>query len=400
MPSRPGYNELEPKTDYAYGKTLNAFFREFFAVTLLILLTGRASSVDMFTPSLVLFLILITIRVPYINSNAFIFEKLCLEEWRMATFSGPISNGSLSYDLIHGIIVLAAQVLGAVTAAALRVYFDVTFGTEVMSTAPGISPELTVNVSGLKLFDSFWDTGPRVARLSAEGYKNGTVIGMIPLSASQDLGITGVGFVTWYLLEDMAYTLMLSVCFVHIWLGAGAANRTPRSISNPFDTSFWQMLFYMCLMLTLIFQALYRAFPTAHGGLHVSVFKYQYAAWNPNVRTYDTDNNEIVWRIIGQLIGVALAVIYNKILIYTEKEHPGEDRNFIFTLVWGLDPDPNDSRQGRLTTTSRKQQYVRETEDGDSTTTRFGCSRAGCEKACVCRRDFRLKLPGGLDHFR
>ena len=395
------YADTRRKTSlsYSYPKTLGAFFRELFAVTLLLTLQERAWAYDFFTPGLVLFLILITCRVPYINSYAFIFEFLGLGEWRIVNHVGGVQkHEDFTQNLFHGVFVLLAHILGAIAAAALRVYFDVTFGKEVMSASPGLSPALEVNVDGLRRFDSFWNTGPRLTRLAQEipPIYNGTIEETIPLHAGRDLGIDRMALVAWYVTEEIGYTCLLCVCYIHIWIGTGVVT-DKRGPVNPFKQEYWKRLFKMCLLLTLIYMSLYRAFPTAHGSLHMSIYRCQYQAWNPNVYVYDSDNSEIFARIVGGLFGVGLAIVYNKMLVGTEKE----EGDWYYRLIWGLDPDATHVRQVHRPTWDCADAAV----DGcaEVVTTTY-CSGPGClDQKCVCRsqlvsRKPQLKLPTTMAH--
>ena len=52
---------------------ISVFFREIVAVMLLLVLESRVSGYDLMNKPLILFLVLITVRLPYINSYAYIF---------------------------------------------------------------------------------------------------------------------------------------------------------------------------------------------------------------------------------------------------------------------------------------------------------------------------------------
>jgi hypothetical protein len=124
---------------------------------------------------------------------------------------------------------------------------------------------------------------------------------------------------------------------VHIWLGAGLGKDDSKPM-DPFRSEFWKRLFRMSFMLALVFTALTRCFPTAHGSLHHTIFKCQYQAWNPHVHLVDNDNQEPLIRILGGFIGVALAFAYNKMLIATRDTK--DDGGYYFRLVWGREPSP------------------------------------------------------------
>ena len=388
---------------YSLPKSMGAFFRELSAVTLLLLLQERVWAYDFFTPGLVLFLILISHRVPYINSYAFLFEFLCIDDWREPNHVGLQKHADISQNPFHGALVLAAHILAAISAAALRVYFDVTFGREIISASPGIVPALQVDVDGLHKFDSFWYATPHIIRLKDE------MIWMVilPLHAGHNLGIDRMAIVSWYVTEEIGYTFLLCVCYIHIRLSAGVGV-DKRSPTNPFKRAYWQALIKMCrsVMLTLVYMALYRAFPTAHGSLHMSIYKCQYQAWNPNVIVYDSDNGEIFARIVGGLFGMGLSVAYNRMLVGTERVNEADDGDLYYRLIWGMDPDPVHTREARVGRQPRAK--TPEWTDGY---TGYGpavaivaatCGNCGDCNTCNSQLSARkqLKLPPTLNHSR
>jgi len=420
MQRRP---EWEKTLSYSFPKTIGSFFREALAVTLILILEARTWAYDFFTPGLVLFLILITFRVPYINSYAFLFETFSIDSWKMANHVGLQKHADFSQNFIHTIVVLGAHTGAAIGAAALRVYFDVAFGREIMSTQAGLAPALEVDVDGLRNFDSFWNAGPRLKALADEKIFNGTVEMNIPLGTNRDLGIGQMTLMLWYITEEIGYVCLLCICFIHIWLGAGVgeSKRTPM---NPFKQRYWMHLFRVCILLTMVYVSLYRAFPTAHGSLHRTIYLCQYQAWNPNVHVVDNDNHEALARVIGAFLGLALGVAYNQMLVNTEKQESTDESDFYFRLVWGLDPDPSHTRAKR---TGKDDSSSSDSDEGhgkrrgydplfkgrrrkaagcvESTVcvTRRQCGPACAGASCSCqvlarKADFKLKIPCTLDH--
>lgn len=404
---------------YSFPKTIGSFFREVLAVTLLLILEGRTWAYDFFTPGLILFLILITFRVPYINSYAFLFETFSIDSWRMANHVGLQKHADFTQNAIHTIVVLGAHIGAAIGAAALRVYFDVSFGREIMSAQAGLAPALQVDVDGLRNFNSFWNAGARLDTLAKESILNGTVEMTIPLGANRDLGIGQMTLMMWYISEEIGYVCLLCVCYIHIWLGAGVGE-SKQTQMNPFKPRYWMHLFRVCILLTMVYVSLYRAFPTAHGSLHRTVYLCQYQAWNPNVHVVDSDNYEALARIIGALVGLVLGMAYNQLLVNTEKQESTDESDFYFRLVWGVDPDPSHTRAKRTgkddcsssdtDTESRKRRGYdplykgrrRNCVESTVCVTRRQCGPDCAGVSCTCqvgrRADFKLKLPCTLDH--
>ena len=69
------------KLFYVLAQLLSAVVREFFAVLLLIVLCLRADNYDFFNTGIILFLVLLVTRLPFINAYAFIFEATTIKSW-------------------------------------------------------------------------------------------------------------------------------------------------------------------------------------------------------------------------------------------------------------------------------------------------------------------------------
>ena len=299
-----------------------------------------------------LLLILMTFRITYINSYVLLFEAFTIGDWKIKNHVGMRKHDDITQNLIHVLVVFAAYVCGSLAAAGLRVYFDVLYGTEVMfgkeplgGLRTELAPALTVNVDGLRQIDSFWGASNRLNRL--EGV-NGTLMQLFPLDQQNDLGIGSTALTVWYTIEEIGYVFIVCVCSIHIWLSTGVGeNKKP--VLNPFSQAYWRNLFKICLLVVLVFMSLNRAFPTAHGSLHVTIYKVQYQTWNPSVRVVDEENSETFARIFGGFLGLFLAVGYNKMLVGTERQTVDDDStDFYYKLIWGLEPDPDHSRALRV----------------------------------------------------
>lgn len=434
-----GYNDM----DDAYAKrslfyslpiTIGAFFRELLAVTLILVLQERAFSYDFFTSGLVLFLIFLTFRVPYINSYTLLFEAFSLGQWDIKNHVGLRKHADVSQNMLHVLVLFVAHICGALAAAATRVYFDVTYGTEIMFgkeldplTRTDVAPALKVDVEALRNFNSFWGAEDRIDRLIDSGV-NGTISQLIPLTRDNDLGISGTALTVWYTIEEIGFVFMLCVCYVHIWLSAGVGENKKPPL-NPFSHNYWNSLYKVCALVVLIYVALYRAFPTAHGSLHTTIFKLQYQNWNPNVHLVDDDHSETFARIFGGFIGLFLAVGYNKMLVGTERANGEDDPgDFYYKMIWGLEPDPTHTKakrlgkadgwdsssdeeraQGRRKGRVYKWKHPRSgsRDDLDVNTYKIRkCDKGGncMDASCVvCYNrgpDFKLRLPHTLDHIK
>jgi len=376
------------KASYAIPQITSVFVREFFAVSLLLTFEARAEGVDFFNSSVVLFLILVVVRLPYINSYAFLFDVMSAPAWNIKHVGAQHYDSDGPHNGIHALFVLAAHVLGAVAAAAGRVYCTVTFGQETVA-ANIISPAFTVSTNTLEQFGATFGADQRLAGLNF----NGSRIASVPLKPDNQLGISGTALVIWYLCEEIAYVCLLCICFVHIWLGTGVG-AAERNTPNPFRPRYWAQLCRLSIMLCLIYAALERAFPTAHGSLHVTIYKCQMQVWNPSDYQIDFTHYEHIMRAIGGLIGMGLARMYNNALVST-RENP--ENEYYYRLVWGME-SPHGDGVGEEDEEAEQQQD----DDGNNKTSVI----------CVVRKtkigggmqalapNFRLRLPSALNHLK
>jgi hypothetical protein len=315
---------------YALPQIMGAFIREYLSVALLMFFHQRVKAYDLFNGGFVLFLILIVFRVPYINSYTFFFEFKAANDWNVLHRIGGHTDPTQLF--IYFIAVLGAHVAGAISAAAATVYCNVMFGVESMTT--NTTNYLTIDIDGLRKIDDVWGADKRIDRLVHDYMTNGTRTEVVPLRDHAYLGIDSSALYVWYFLEDFGYVLGLCVCFLHVMLAVGIGEDTGKISKSPFRREYWMQLFPMSILLSLVYIALDRTFPTAHGSLHVTTFKYYYQQWNPSVYVIDNENNEGWLRIFGSIIGLVVAYVYNSVIIATSKPE-GDD--YYYRLVWGFE---------------------------------------------------------------
>ena len=330
---------------YSFPQTFGLFLRELLAVTFILLMEQRVGSYDYFNRAFILLLVFITFRTPYVNSYVFFFEIGSINKWANAQHAGLQKHKDFAQNLFLFVAVLGAHIGAAIGAAALRVLMDVTYGTESVISGQNIDPVLGINVETLQGINTFWGTEKRLERLATAGLFNGSRSSSIPLHDISFLGLDSAAVALWYLIEEIGYVSLLCICYVHIWLGAGLAKDEMKPL-EPFKPEYWKRLFRMSILLAVINTALTRCFPTAHGSLHHTIYKCQYQAWNPEMNLVDNSNQEPMIQILGGLIGVVVALIYNMVLLNTRDNT--DDDGFYYRFVWGREPvpDASDNQQG------------------------------------------------------
>ena len=287
----------QSKLFYVLAQLLSAIVREFFAVALFLVLTMRADGYDFFNAGTILFLILVVVRLPFLNSYAFIFEATTIKSWDIKHV-GVQKHDNWGYNTMHSVAILVSHILAGIAAAAFKVYYEVAFGRENLGAHPLIKPELVVDTHVLEQMGTEWSANQRLDRLRP---LDGVAVIHLPIN-STDLshGIDKTALLMWYLCEEAAYITLLCICFVHIWVGSGVVHEkddeTAKIPLNPFRPRYWKQLFKISLLLTMVQFALSRAFPTAHGSLHHTVYKLQYQAWMPGALMVDNENGEAAIR--------------------------------------------------------------------------------------------------------
>jgi hypothetical protein len=383
-----GSDNEQSKLLYVLAQLLSATVREFFAVGLFLALTLRAEGYDFFNTGIVLFLILIVVRLPFLNSYSFIFEATTIKSWDIKHV-GIQKHSSWGYNFFHTIVILVAHVLAGIAAAGFKVYYEVAYGTENMGAQPIITPELVVDTHILEKMGSDWAANERLDRLRPF---DGIKVIQLPINATDTHGIDKTALLLWYFCEDAAYVTLLCICYVHIWLGTGVVKEKHDDKANiplnPFRPRYWQQLFRISVLLTLIQLALSRAFPTAHGSLHTTVYKLQYQAWKPDSHLVDNDNGEAAIRIIAGLIGVVLGKIYNWALLSTKLD---KDDTWYFSLIWGMESPFEAEKE------AKKKRYALMVDDEEEQAS-LGMDDSSTTSLTARKTDFKLRLPYTLNH--
>jgi hypothetical protein len=209
-------------------------------------------------------------------------------------------------------------------------------------------------------------------------------------------GIDKTALLLWYFCEEAAFVTLLCICFVHIWIGTGVVHErddeTAKIPLNPFRPRYWQQLFKISMLLMIILFALDRAFPTAHGSLHRTVYKLQYQSWMPDSHLVDNENGEGTIRILGGLIGVLLAKIYSWTLLSTKVD---TDDTWYFSLVWGMESPFEAERD------LKRKRYTRLANDEESDPASSASLNAQMDdtaSSSARKADFKLRLPYTLNH--
>ena len=384
----------QSKLFFVLAQLLSAMVREFFGAGLWIVLSLRADNYDFFNGGLILFLVMLVVRLPYVNTYAFLFEASTIKSWNIQHV-GVQKHSTWGYNTVHAIAILVTHVLSGIAAASFKVYYEVAYGVESLGAHPTISPQLSVDTHLLEQMGTEWAANERLSRLRP---LDGVKVIHLPLNGTDTShGIDKTALLLWYFCEEAAFVTLLCICFVHIWIGTGVVHERDDEAAkiplNPFRPYYWRKLFKISLLLTLVLFALNRAFPTAHGSMHLTVYKLQYQSWIPNSHLMDNENGEGTIRIFGGLIGILLAKLYSWTLLSTKLD---EDDTWYFSLVWGME-SPFEA-ENEL----RKKRYSRVASDEESDTisssTLYTSQMDDTSNLTARKADFKLRLPYTLNH--
>ena len=371
---------------------ISVFFREIVAVALLLILESRVSGYDLINKPLILFLVLITVRLPYINSYAYIFETASMYKYKSQSRHGSRSDAQNSYwfHTVYFVVVLVAHVLGAILAAWMRVWFDVQYGTEIqLISGPVLKFGIKTDVSALSRYDATFYPEERYSCFASKAL-NATQTVWFPLLHLDNYCITDTSIQAWYIGEEMAYVFLLCTCLMHSWIATSVTKDGKSSTSNPFAKEYWNKLFRLSVLLTSVNLALNRAFPTAHGSFHNTLFAYYYQRWTPGSEQIDDKHGEFFFRVLGGVVGALLAIAYNAAVASTQD--PNGDAGF-FKLVWGF------AKESSSSSGSVKDVYTgesRPSKESSSSSLVYVVNNEKSTGSEYARPDFKLRIPYSL----
>ena len=306
--------------DYAFVIG-NSFFRELFAVWWLLVLNSRRAA-DLYNLSWVLLAVLLVLRVPFINSYLFLFESLTMSSWGGAHQHGFPEDTPWPYQALHSAFLLGAHVSGSILAAVTRVLLDAAYGVESMGSPPLV---LGASGPGLATLPAWAQAAGRSSCLAGQ-----TLSLTEPLMDPGQLCVSRSTMLVFFVGEEFLSTLMLLVVFFHMWM---LLDRDQRR-HPPGSSEYWQDLFKVSFLLVIVNSSLTRAFPTAHQGVHTTIYYYFYQMYNPAVQLLTADE---VWaRPVGSLVALAVAWGYHYMVRYSA---PG---GWAYLFLWGYIPDATD----------------------------------------------------------
>ena len=306
--------------------------REFGATFCQLLLASRLGGDVFYAGSLVTLYINVVFRRPMVNPFVLALAVWSAGDWKRANvmgYPGMIEAGPLARAAV-GSLVLVADLGGALAAARLRADYGRTFGDEFVRNAAGGAGQLSLRVRDVGA--SCW-SGDRFPGGSAEIplrlYSNDTA-GML-----RDDGCVAQLQWGWWVLEDLGAVFFLIVGYVHVWRCLRWKDMHEGAPTDR-DERYWTNLLVFSLASASLGLVTAIAFPTAHAGLHTSLYLAAYQEWRgPVVSATANALGEPLYRALGGAVGCVLALMYEWALVRMDPCGDGTMCRADGTVSWG-----------------------------------------------------------------
>jgi small basic protein len=307
---------------------VSIFLREFVSTICLLVLSSRLSG-DLFIAGPVVTLYVnIVFRRPL--NNPFVATLACMSsgDWRDANVAGyPGFNKKTTPRwklFLYWLLLLTAELLGAVVAALIRASNDNILGYEFIKGAAWGTGQMYMRAN-VNNDESCWNKSmfpsSSISEIPVRLYRDTTETIFKSQSCLIDTQMR------WWFTEDLSATLFLIVAYVHIWRCL-RWDDMQKSNPSPMEGRYWEKIITFSIASASLGIMTAMAFPTANAGLHTSVFLATYEKASSEKQVASNTLKEPLIRACGGMIGCLLAVIYEWIVSWLDsvekKTHGGE----------------------------------------------------------------------------
>jgi hypothetical protein len=266
----------------------------------------------------VLLYINIVFRRPLINPFVSTLACWSTGDWKRANvagYPGYSKDTTRFYELpLFWVWVVGAQLAAAAAAGSIRAYNDSIFGYEfIKNSAWGagqifLKTNMTENGSCwnkdlMKTYPYSNTTWGQTMEIPAHLYKNPPVDMYANNACLTDIQMR------WWFVEDMGAVLFLIVGYIHIWKWL-RWDDMQKGNPNPQMEPYWGKIVTFSVASASLAMMTAMAFPTAHAGLHTSLFLYVYEETSVNKHVTSNDLREPLVRALGGILGCLMAVLY------------------------------------------------------------------------------------------
>ena len=325
---------LSPNTVPVFSDAIifftSLFLREFLSTMCLFILMSRLGGDLFIAGPLVTLYINIVFRRPM--NNPFVTTLACASsgEWKKANVSGYPGYDhakTRSWEMfLYWILLITAQLLGAMCAADIRTEGEELLGHEFIKNAAWGAGQLKL-MANVNESSTCWNKDHPLLGAAVNGVVE------IPIRLFKDstsnmlLGDSCLSRVQWrwWFFEDLSAVLFLIVGYIHIWQwlrwdDTEKANPTPR------EERYWEKIVAFSTASASLGIMNTLAFPTAHAGLHTSLFLHRYQVLNDDKHVTSNELNEPLIRAFGGVCGCLLAVVYEWVVAWLNSvENSKED---------------------------------------------------------------------------
>ena len=298
------------------------FLRELLSNFCILVLNSRLGRDNFLASPIVTLYVILVFRRPL--NNPFILTMACLSagDWGKANVSGlpgfnKLKTSSMTIFLFW-LWMLTAQLLGAVAAANFRTANDAIFGSEFVNGAAWGSGQLFLRAN-LSKDESCWNKASSSS--PTIGNQTSVIIPTRLAKAQEDLVLDScMSYIQWrwWFMEDLAAVLFFIVGYVHVWRWLRWQDMK-ESTANEQSDRYWRNLVAFASASASLGLMNTMAFPTAHCGLHTSVFLSVYQSLNEEKAVTANFMNEPLIRVMGGVVGCLLAVLYERAITLVDE---------------------------------------------------------------------------------
>ena len=322
QPTAPNSNDMYSHWTDPYIFHASLFTREFVSTLLLLLLRSRLGSSLFIAGPIVIFYINIVFRRPLNNSFVLIFACFSAGDWKKANVAGYPGfdrNKTPKPGLwLYCLFLLAAQLSGAASAAAIKASYSRSIGSESMQAWGVNQVYLKVKENSP---DSCWKNTTQPIPASLFGDQTADYLDSNCTSNIQE----------WWFMEDLGAVFFLIVSYLHIWKWL---RWDDEEHGNPtcMQERYWEKIVSFSVVSSILALTTAIAFPTAHAGWHTSLYLCVYQKLRNDLQVTSNAMLEPLIRGSGGFVGCLLAMVYEWSLARYFKE----DRNAVDILMFKL----------------------------------------------------------------
>lgn len=304
-PKTPLQDPLPEKTltvnEYRFAVLYN-FLKEFVCTIMLLILYSRLGSYSFSAIALVIFVMLVVFAFPFMNPYLYFHVAIALQQGNPPEYRPTEPNFWIKWRIVRKAVVvvllITAQLCGAVTAAYMRKYFTDTYGVEFMTpdATNGIAAYRFNTTSTITTFDkqirwTFEEFFAVILFLVGVTHILDSVVGMITHGTEQ----------------------------------SNKKQDDPKPEENKYDIFNIHFpasappvvgIFYIAVLIA----GLSLMFPTAHFSIATSLYLYIVQTLTENDTPLykntlvDTENGEVGYRILGGIFGTLMVMGYYQLI--------------------------------------------------------------------------------------